>query len=125
MANIEFTAFINGSHNNAQGKTFVLKTSESHSRKQDDGSYESTGRTFRDVFIGQNADGDLRDWFENTIHEDGDMITVKGFEFTRPREYNGKTYYDLVVYADEIEPYIPERKTRKPAATQRKQTSRR
>lgn len=128
MATIEFDAFVNASHNDKNAETFVLKTAEPHRRKvagSDD--YETYGRTFRDVFLSLDADADVADSFKGGIWEEGDRVHVLGQEVTRPREYNGKTYYDLVVYATVVDLIVtePKREPRKGPATQRKQTSRR
>lgn len=117
MALIEFTAFVNGSvEDRKTGETFVIKSAESHRRQLEDGTYETTARTFRDVFVAKDADESSADWFRNAIHSESDMIEVKGYEMTRAREYDGRTIYDLVVYATEIKPHEVAAQSKRPAA---------
>ncbi|HWV46317.1 MAG TPA: hypothetical protein VN039_09925 [Nitrospira sp.] len=106
MAEIKFTAFVNGAVQDSRSDdNFVIKTAEAHRRKVrggKDDEYETYGRTFRDVFLSVDADKELADWFAGTVFEEGMRIDVIGQEVTRPREYQGKTFYDLVVYATAI-----------------------
>lgn len=68
-----------------------VKTSEPHSRKNDDGGYDTTGRTFR-TLRGNNVD-----WSQ---FQEKDRITFFGREETVEREHEGKKYYDLIVWVD-------------------------
>lgn len=68
-----------------------VKTSEPHSRKNDSGGYDTTGRTFR-TLRGRNVD-----WSQ---FQEKDRITFSGREETVEREHEGKKYYDLIVWVD-------------------------
>jgi len=68
-----------------------VKTSEPHSRKNDAGGYDTTGRTFR-TLRGRNVD-----W---SLFQEKDRITFFGREETVEREHEGKKYYDLIVWVD-------------------------
>lgn len=68
-----------------------VKTSEPHSRKNDSGGYDTTGRTFR-TLRGRNVD-----WSQ---FQEKDRITFFGREETVEREHEGKKYYDLIVWVD-------------------------
>lgn len=68
-----------------------VKTSEPHSRKNDAGGYDTTGRTFR-TLRGRNID-----WSQ---FQEKDRITFFGREETVEREHEGKKYYDLIVWVD-------------------------
>jgi len=70
-----------------------LKTSEPHSRKNDTGGYDTTGRTFRTI-RGKNID-----W---TQFQEKDRISFFGREETVEREHEGKKYYDLLVWVDGV-----------------------
>lgn len=70
-----------------------LKTSEPHSRKNDAGGYDTTGRTFRTI-RGKNID-----W---TQFQEKDRISFFGREETVEREHEGKKYYDLLVWVDGV-----------------------
>lgn len=72
---------------------FGVKTSEPHSRKNDHGGYDTTGRTFRTIR------GKDIDW---TQFNEGDRIAAFGREVTEEREYEGKKYYDLIVWAEAV-----------------------
>lgn len=71
-----------------------VKTSEPHSRKNDAGGYDTTGRTFR-TLRGRNVD-----WSQ---FQEKDRITFFGREETVEREHEGKKYYDLIVWVDAAE----------------------
>lgn len=75
-----------------------LKTSEPHSRKNDQDQWETVGRTFRTVKVSRNS-GIALEQFNK-----GDRIAFDGRELTESRKSadGGKTYYDLVVWADSI-----------------------
>lgn len=68
-----------------------VKTSEPHSRKNDAGGYDTTGRTFR-TLRGRNVD-----WSQ---FQEKDRITFFGREETVEREHEGKKFYDLIVWVD-------------------------
>lgn len=70
-----------------------LKTSEPHSRKNENGGYDTTGRTFRTI-RGKNID-----W---TQFQEKDRIAFFGREETVEREHEGKKYYDLLVWVDGV-----------------------
>lgn len=98
MADIKFTAFIEDTVRNQQGGVFVLKTSETHRRKNDRDEWETTSRTYRDVKVSRESGINL-DQFAK-----GDRVEVAGSEKTeRIRSTNGgKDFYPLVVWADSI-----------------------
>lgn len=68
-----------------------VKTSEPHSRRNEAGGYDTTGRTFR-TLRGNNVD-----WSQ---FQEKDRITFFGREETVEREHEGKKYYDLIVWVD-------------------------
>lgn len=68
-----------------------VKTSEPHSRKNEAGGYDTTGRTFR-TLRGRNVD-----WSQ---FQEKDRITFFGREETVEREHEGKKFYDLIVWVD-------------------------
>mgnify|MGYP003489576961 FL=1 len=96
MAKIQFDAFVEDVKTDREGVPFVVKTAETHSRKNDDGTYKTVARTFRDVKVSRDSPANLHGLGK------GDRISVTGTEKTEAREHEGKTYYSLVVWADEI-----------------------
>lgn len=70
-----------------------VKTSEPHSRKNDNGGYDTTGRTFR-TLRGKNID-----WSQ---FQERDRIAFFGREETVEREHEGKKYYDILVWVDGV-----------------------
>lgn len=70
-----------------------IKTSEPHSRKNDNGGYDTTGRTFR-TLRGKNID-----WSQ---FQERDRIAFFGREETVEREHEGKKYYDILVWVDGV-----------------------
>lgn len=100
MADIEFTAFVNSALKSKEGEVWLLKTAESHRRENDNGEWETTARTFRDVRLSNNAPDNI-DLSE--FAAEGTRIRVKGFELTIHTERDGQDYYNLNVYADSIE----------------------
>jgi hypothetical protein len=76
-----------------------LKTSEPHSKKNDQDRWETVGRTFRTLKVSRNS-GILLERFNK-----GDRITFEGREVTESKKSadGAKTYYDLVVWLDSIE----------------------
>lgn len=98
MAKIEFEAFIESwSKNTDQHPAWGMKTAETHRRKLDDGSYETTARSFRTVKVSKSSGIDLTEFVK------GDRVKVWGSEVTESREHEGKKYYDVVVWADRVE----------------------
>lgn len=75
-----------------------LRTSEPHSRKNQNGGYDTTGRTFR-TLRGRDID-----WSQ---FQERDRITFYGREETTEREHDGKKYYDLIVWVDAIRKHQP------------------
>jgi hypothetical protein len=75
-----------------------LKTSEPHSRKNDQDKWETVGRTYRTVKVPRSS-GILLETFTK-----GDRITFEGRELTESRKSadGGKTFHDLVCWADSI-----------------------
>jgi single-stranded DNA-binding protein len=98
MAKIEFEAFIEAwTKNTDQHPAWGMKTAETHSRKNDDGKYETFGRTFRTVKVSRASGVDL------TQYVKGSRVKVVGTEQTETREHEGKKFYDLIVWADRVE----------------------
>lgn len=101
MAKIEIeSAFIEAwTKNTDEHPAWGMKTAEPHSRKKEDGSgYETVGRTFRTVKVSRASGIDL------TQFAKGDRVSITGKEVAETREHEGKKYYDLVVWADRVEP---------------------
>ena len=99
MAKIEIeSAFVEAwTKNTDEHPSWGMKTAEPHSRKNDDGKYETVSRTFRTIKVPRSADIDL------TMFRKGDRVQVWGREVTETREHEGKKFYDLVVWADRVE----------------------
>lgn len=99
MAQIEIkSAFVEKWNRNGDPHPgWGMKTSEPHSRKRDDGSYETVGRTYRTVKVSRSSDIDLAEFNE------GDRVRIVGREVTEAREHEGKKFYDLVVWADSVD----------------------
>lgn len=95
MAKIEIqNAFVE----DAKGSpVFVLKIAEPHSRKDDQGNWQTVSRTFFDVKVARDSGIDLSRFSK------GDRVQVWGSQKTEVREHEGKKYYTLVVWADRIE----------------------
>lgn len=83
--------------NQEQHPAWGMRTAEQHRRKNDQGQYETVGRTFRTIKVSRSSGIDL------TQFAKGDRVKVTGSEVTESREYEGKTYYDLIVWADSVE----------------------
>lgn len=83
-----------------------VKTSEPHSRKNDNGGYDTTGRTFR-TLRGRNVD-----WSQ---FQEKDRITFFGREETVEREHEGKKFYDLIVWVDAAAVIKSQGQTSRPA----------
>jgi hypothetical protein len=99
MAKIEIdSAFVEAwTKNTEQHPAWGMKTAEPHSRKNEDGKYETVGRTFRTVKVPRSTGIDL------TMFRKGDRVKVWGREVTETREHEGKKYYDLIVWAERVE----------------------
>lgn len=99
MAKIEIeSAFIEPwTKNTEEHPSWGMKTAEPHSRKNEEGKYETISRTFRTVKVSRASGIDL------TEFRKGDRVHVWGTEATDVREHEGKKYYDLIVWADRIE----------------------
>lgn len=96
MAKIEVqSAFVEDVLTGDNG-VWALKTAEPHSRKNDRDQWETVSRTFRTVRVSRGSGIDLNGFAK------GDRITFTGSEKTDVREYQGKKYYDLLVFADSI-----------------------
>jgi hypothetical protein len=83
-----------------------VKTSEPHSRKNEAGGYDTTGRTFR-TLRGRNID-----WSQ---FQEKDRITFAGREETVEREHEGKKFYDLIVWVDAAAVIKSQQSTSQPA----------
>lgn len=77
--------------------TFVLKCAEPHSKKDDQGNWQTVARTFFDLKVGRESGIDLAQFGK------GARIKVWGNQRTEVREHEGKKFYSLVVWADRIE----------------------
>jgi len=99
MAKIEIeSAFVESwTKNTEEHPAWGMKTAEPHSRKNEDGKYETVGRTFRTIKVPKSTGIDL------TTFRKGDRVQVWGREVTETREHEGKKYYDLVVWCDRVE----------------------
>lgn len=99
MAKIEIeSAFVEPwTKNDEQHPAWGMKTAEPHSRKKEGGGYETVGRTFRTIKVSRASGIDL------TQFRKGDRVQVFGKEVTETREHDGKKYYDLVLWADQVE----------------------
>jgi hypothetical protein len=99
MAKIEIeSAFVEAwNKNTEEHPTWGMKTAETHSRKNEEGKYETVGRTFRTIKVPRSTGIDL------TTFRKGDRVQVWGREVTETREHEGKKYYDLIVWADRVE----------------------
>lgn len=77
-----------------------LKTSEPHSRKNDQDKWETVGRTYRTVKVSRASGIQLEQFTK------GDRIQFEGREVTESKKSadGAKTFYDLVVWADSITP---------------------
>lgn len=94
MAKIEFTGFVDPwSSREEQHPAWGMKVVEPHSRKTDDGKWETVGRTWRTV---KAAYGTTIDF---TQFRKGDRVVITGNEVTVASERDGKKYYTLTVNA--------------------------
>jgi hypothetical protein len=91
MATVEIrSAFVE------DNKGFVLKIAEPHSKKNEQGGYDTTSRTFFDVKVSRDSGINLEQF------QKGQRISVKGNQKTEVREWEGKKLYSLVIWADSI-----------------------
>jgi len=99
MAKIEIeSAFVEPWNKGAEEHpSWGMKTAEPHSKKNENGGYDTISRTFRTVKVSRASGIDL------TEFRKGDRVHVWGTEATDVREHEGKKYYDLIVWADRIE----------------------
>lgn len=99
MAKIEIeSAFVEPwTKNQEEHPLWGMKTAEPHRRKNDSGEWETVGRTFRTVKVSGTSGIDLSKFRK------GDRVQVWGREVTESRTHEGKTYYDIVVWADRVE----------------------
>jgi hypothetical protein len=99
LAKVEIeSAFVEAwTKNTEQHPAWGMKTAEPHSKKNDSGKYETVGRTFRTVKVSRSSGIDLSQFRK------GQRVKLSGSEITESREHEGKTYYDLVVWADSVE----------------------
>jgi len=98
MANIDFTAFVEDAIRAQTGGVFVLKTAETHSKKDENGKYQTVARTFRDVKVSRESGINL------DAYAKGDRVSIRGREVTEKRAgAEGKDFYSLVVWADSID----------------------
>ena len=76
---------------------FALKLSEPHSKKDESGKWQTVSRTFFDLKVGRESGIDL------SRFNKGDRISFSGVQKTETREYQGKKFYTLTVWADNVE----------------------
>jgi single-stranded DNA-binding protein len=79
-------------------KGFVLKVAEPHSRKNDQGGYDTVSRTFFDVKVSRESGINLEQFVK------GSRVAITGQQKTEVREYEGKKYYTLTIWASSINP---------------------
>jgi hypothetical protein len=96
MAEIRFDAFVEDVISGPSGP-FALKVAEPHSRKDEAGKWQTIARTFRTVKASRDSGVDFGAFSK------GDRISVAGAEKTEVREYQGKKFYDLVVWAESVQ----------------------
>lgn len=77
--------------------TFVLRVAEPHSKKDDQGNWQTVARTFFDVKVGRESGIDLGRFVK------GARVKIVGSQRTEVREHEGKKFYTLVIWADSIE----------------------
>ncbi len=77
-------------------KGFVVKIAEPHSKKNDQGGYDTVSRTFFDVKVRKDSGIDLSQFVK------GQRVQVEGRLVTDVREYEGKKFYTLTVWADKV-----------------------
>ena len=99
MSKIEIeSAFVEAwTKNQDEHPAWGMKTAEPHRRKNEAGQFETVGRTFRTVKVSRSSGIDL------TQFRKGDRVSVVGREVTEVREHEGKKFYDLVVWADQVQ----------------------
>jgi hypothetical protein len=83
--------------NTEQHPAWGMKTADTHSKKDEAGKYQTVGRTYRTIKVGRDSGIDL------TQFAKGQRVAIWGREVTEEREYDGKKFYDLVVWADRVE----------------------
>lgn len=77
-------------------KGFVIKIAEPHSKKNEQGGYDTISRTFFDVKVRKDSGIDLSQF------QKGQRIQVEGRLVTDVREYEGKKFYTLTIWADKV-----------------------
>ena len=95
MAKIEIkSAFVE----DAKGSpTFVLKIAEPHSKKNEQGGWDTVSRTFYDVKVSRDSGIDLSQF------QKGDRVSLGGNLKTEVREHEGKKFYTLTIWADSVQ----------------------
>ena len=68
-----------------------VKVVERHSKKDENGEWQTVGRTFFTVWVGDQA-----------LPAEGDLVSVIGTQKTVAEEYKGETRYNLHVSASTI-----------------------
>ena len=68
-----------------------VKVVERHSKKDENGDWQTVGRTFFTVWVGDQA-----------LPAEGDLVTVVGTQKTVAEEYQGTTRYNLHVSASTV-----------------------
>lgn len=100
MAKVVFDAFVEEvARSNRDGSVFALRTAETHRRKDDDGNYHTTARTYRRVKLTRESSSSLDRFVK------GDRVHVEGTEKTEKfTATDGRDLYSITVYADVVEP---------------------
>lgn len=68
-----------------------VKVVERHSKKDENGEWQTVGRTFFTVWVG-----------DQSLPAEGDLVSVIGTQKTVAEEYKGETRYNLHVSASTI-----------------------
>lgn len=77
-------------------KGFVLKIAEPHSKKNEQGGYDTVSRTFFDVKVRKDSGINLEQFVK------GQRVQLAGRLMTDVREYEGKKFYTLTIWADTV-----------------------
>lgn len=115
MADISFSAFVEKwNKDTEQHPDWGMRTAEAH-RKNENGEWVTVSRTYRTVRGGWDKVLEKPITIDFTKFPVGSRVMVVGVEKTVAREYEGKTYYDLVVDATSVTPIAKDGQTAAPA----------
>jgi hypothetical protein len=96
MAEITATVWINEIKTTKLGE--LWKCAESHSKKNEDGTYSNAGSTYFDVFVEPEVAGTF---------PQGSRVVISGWQKTVENEVEGKKYRNLVVSAKSVIAFQP------------------